>query len=156
MSDGSNEALVGLHVASYETIVLDCVRKLAESYTRISILERALNETRQKRDELQSLYDSTQVSLQHAINGLGALKGERDSILADLQVHQKYLEEHKISEGEFERLTNELIACKSDSETLKGNYKAVVNKLGETSRPKSIKTKSVTTDECLDDNEVPT
>lgn len=160
MSDGSNETLVGMHVASYETIVIDFVRKLADSYTRISILERALGETRQKRDELQALSDTTQMSLQQAVNGLTALKGERDELFAESQrqgiLNNGLLEKLELLEEELSYVKDRLAACTSDSETLKNNYKAVVNNLSEVSKTKSIKAKSVSTDECINDDKVQT
>jgi len=153
MSEANNDYFLEVHVKSHEAILLDNVRKLAESYTRVTFLERAINESRKQGEELTNQFNSTQTALQQAVNGLQAVTAERDIILKDLEQERKDNKENivlltqKKEEAErkynelnvsfnelktnFDDLNSKVEGYVSDNSTLKKNYNRVLEELNK-------------------------
>lgn len=153
MSEATNDYFMEVHVKSHEAILLDNIRKLAEAYTRVTFLERAVNECRKQIDELTQQYNSTQTALQQAVNGLQAVTAERDKVIKDLEQERKDNKEttaillEKKQEVErkyndlnvsfnelktnFDDLNNRVEGYVSDNSTLKKNYNRVLEELNK-------------------------
>ena len=153
MSEATNDYFMEVHVKSHESILLDNIRKLAEAYTRVTFLERAVNECRKQIDELTHQNNSAQTALQQAVNGLQAVTAERDKVTKDLEqerkdtketinilVEKKLETERKYNDlnvsfnelkTNFDDLNSRVEGYVSDNSTLKKNYNRVLEELNK-------------------------
>lgn len=153
MSEATNDYFMEVHVKSHEAILLDNIRKLAEAYTRVTFLERAVNECRKQIDELTQQNNSSQTALQQAVNGLQAVTAERDKVTKDLEqerkdtketinilVEKKLETERKYNDlnvsfnelkTNFDDLNSRVEGYVSDNSTLKKNYNRVLEELNK-------------------------
>lgn len=153
MSEATNDYFLEVHVKSHESILLDNIRKLAEAYTKVTFLERAVNECRKQIDELTQQYNSTQTALQQAVNGLQAATIDRDRAIKELEQERRenkdyattLLEknqelEHRYNELSvsfnnlktvYDDLNSRVEGYVSDNSTLKKNYNRVLEELNK-------------------------
>lgn len=153
MSEATSDYFLEVHVKSHETILLDNIRKLAEAYTKVTFLERAVNECRKQIDELTQQNSSSQTALQQAVTGLQAATLERDRVTKELEQERKENKEsttvllEKKLEAElaynnlnvafnelktnFDDLNNRVEGYVSDNTTLKKNYNRVLEELNK-------------------------
>lgn len=151
MSEVTNEFFMEVHVKSHESILLDNIRRLAESLTKIAFLEKALNECRVQIDELSKQNNQSQQALQQAVNGLQAVTGEREKLAKDLaherdelktageqfssykkEAERKYNEltvSYNEVQANFTELNSKVEGYVSDNSTLKKNYNRVLEEL---------------------------
>jgi chromosome segregation ATPase len=151
MSEVTNEFFMEVHVKSHESILLDNIRRLAESLTKIAFLEKALNECRVQIDELSKQNNQSQQALQQAVNGLQAVTHERDKLTKDLaherdelkiageqfssykkEAERKYNEltvSYNEVQSNFTELNSKVEGYVSDNSTLKKNYNRVLEEL---------------------------
>lgn len=151
MSEVTNEFFMEVHVKSHESILLDNIRRLAESLTKIAFLEKALNECRVQIDELSKQNNQSQQALQQAVNGLQAVTNERDKLSKDLnhdrdelkkvteqfsnykiEAERKYNEltvSYNDVQANFTELNSRVEGFVSDNSTLKKNYNRVLEEL---------------------------
>lgn len=153
MSEATSDYFLEVHVKSHETILLDNVRKLAEAYTKVTFLERAVNEFRKQVDELAQQNSASQTALQQAVTGLQAATFERDKVTKELEQERKENKENitmlleKKQEVEYEYnnlnvafnelksklddLNSKVEGYVSDNSTLKKNYNRVLEELNK-------------------------
>ena len=147
----TNDFFVDTHIKSHETLILELSRKLVESYTKVTFLERAVSESRKQVDDLTVQNNNSQTALQQAVNGLQAMTAEKDKFSRDLndekQNHNKTVDdykkykdtaEHTINdlnvrnnelESNFTELNTKVESYVSDNSTLKKNYNRVLEEL---------------------------
>ena len=147
----TNDFFVETHIKSHETFILDLSRKIVESYTKVTFLERAVSESRKQVDDLTVQNSNSQTALQQAVNGLQAMTAEKDKFSRDLndekQNHNKTVDDYKKYKDTAERTINDLnvrnneLESKftelntkvesyvSDNSTLKKNYNRVLEEL---------------------------
>lgn len=153
MSEATSDYFLEVHVKSHETILLDNIRKLAEAYTKVTFLERAVNECRKQIDELTQQYNATQTALQQAVAGLQATTVDRDRATKELEQERRDSKENVTAllekNQDLERRHNELSVSfndlktvyddlnsrvegyVSDNTTLKKNYNRVLEELNK-------------------------
>jgi len=158
MDENGNRTLsVETYISKQESLLVDHIRRLLQTETKVALLETGIQELHKKNKELSEQLEICNVTIDQSLNGLKAVTHERDKLVAEneklnasLNSCNALLNEKLVVETELNIANEKLRVVENDYSTLKENYNRVLAMLPQSDAPelesttpkKSKKTKS--------------